>query len=87
VDILPEIKEASGGSNKSGEGKTKANKDGKSELILAELGGKEVKKATGIPRRVRFVSPDQWTYSNILSHKSDASQKIQVTQGNARAAH
>ena len=58
VDVLLEIEEASGGSNESGKGKTKANEDGKSESILAELGGKEVKRATGIARRVRFVPPD-----------------------------
>ena len=52
VNVLPEINEASGGSNEPGKSKMKANEDGKSELILSELGGKKVKKATGIPRRV-----------------------------------
>lgn len=69
VDVLPEIEEARGGSNESGKGKTKANEDGKSELILAELGGKKVKKATGIPRRVRLVSPD--VKSSELGHSHD----------------
>ena len=50
MDELPEIKEASGGSNEPGKSKTKANESGKSELILSELGSKEVKKATGIPK-------------------------------------
>lgn len=78
VDVLLEVKEASGGSNESGKGKTKANEDGKSELILAELGGKEVKRATGIARRVRFVSSD--VKSSELGHSHDSASKISCTQ-------
>jgi hypothetical protein len=78
VDVLLEIEEASGGSNESGKGKTKANEDGKSELTLAELGGKEVKRATGIARQVRFVSPD--VKSSEFRHSHDSASKISRTQ-------
>ena len=78
VDVLLEIEEASGGSNESGKGKTKANEDGKSELILAELRGKEVKRATGIARRVRFVSPD--VKFSEFRHSHDSASKISRTQ-------
>lgn len=78
MDVLLEIEEANGGSNESGKSKMKANEDGKSELILAELGGKEVKRATGIARRVRFVSPD--VKSSELGHSHDSASKISRTQ-------
>ena len=85
VDVLPEIKEASGGSNEPGKSKTKANEDGKSKLILSELGGKEVKKATGIPRRIRFVSPD--VKSSELGHSHDKARTKKANDSASNLLH